>query len=353
MSRSPWRDALDGQIKIMREIRRDSTFAHLARSANLPELESYVPNINERAVYLLRVGREIAGVLETLVREAEPVYLAHDIVTGVNRDMAREFTIGITEEQIPSLTEGLLPIQHGLIWLGETGMMIESILDDHDPPVPDVAVCVKAIYFGDDIACRIQPYVAGGVPGYEISVYGNEPGKNLGMGITLFLDSVKSGYTNMTKQFGPHLVPVSLGMWGYGVPLHHYSPGQTSLADSVDVVGTQKLMFMTGMFLHTLFRLMQQRVMRWGGVGLTRTESREAEREKLRPRVQLVTWRKANYQYPEGHIPVAKNWSCRWSVRPHIRRYKSGKVVLIDRYVKGPPGKPFRLPAQNVHQVVR
>lgn len=175
------------------------------------------------------------------------------------------------------------------------------------------------------------------------------------MGAVAFVDARLSGFLNMTRELGDHLVPVPLGGWPFGLTLrlHVKTNKELPRARGTDLEGTNALVTLVNATLYRLFLLMHQEIIRWGGVGLNREERRDAEREKLRPRVQLITWRKAQYKYPEGHIPVPKNWSCRWSVRPHYRRYKSGKVIAIKSYIKGPADRPFRERVTQAHQVIR
>jgi hypothetical protein len=56
-------------------------------------------------------------------------------------------------------------------------------------------------------------------------------------------------------------------------------------------------------------------------------------------------------RYPKDHVPQPKDWTCQWAVKPHVRRYKNGKVITIGAYIKGPKGKPFRDPKHRAHVV--
>jgi len=358
MSRSPWRDALDGQIKIMRELRRMPARIHLGRNADVPEIRQAFPDPDKYAQFAVHFGGVLADALEVLVREAEPIYLAYDIHQAVTRQLDQVSQIpNTTASPVPFdidneiLAEEMQPILQGVLTIPGSGLRLIDVPSDTE--LPQGQVDIKAIYFGNEIGMNVSQDGIGlyAVEGRSI----NTDQQRLGLGVTVFLRSQASGYDLMTEEFGDHLVPVVLGTWRYGETINQWLAKEQGKikARGLNITGTQVLTAATGTYLYILFRMMQQRITRWGGVALNRTESREAERERLRPRVQLITWRKANYVYPEGHIPVAKNWSCRWSVKPHIRRYKSGKVVMIDSYIKGPPGKPFRLPVQNVHQVVR
>lgn len=52
---------------------------------------------------------------------------------------------------------------------------------------------------------------------------------------------------------------------------------------------------------------------------------------------------------PAGHIEFA----FRFPVRKHPRRLKSGKVITVKSYVKGPKDKPLRVPTHTVYAVTR
>lgn len=357
MSRSPWRDALDGQIKILRELRKESSIIHLARNADVPAAYTALPDPEKRAQFLARAGGALAEALETLTREAEPIYLSHDILQHVQRMIDR---MALREDRTHDwlsepLTAPMLPIPCGLIWLPGSGILLKDV------PIPDnseqMVVQIKAVYFGDPIYMSMATGLTNaGQERVTIDVRTNEQGQSrTRMGMVAYLDARRSGFVRMSHEFGDHLVPVLLGDWLYGQTLDETLQNNAGLtkANMVNEAGTTVLIACIGAYLLALFHLMLQRVTRWGGVGLNRIEQRDAERHKLRPRVQLVTWRKANYQYPQGYIPVPKNWSCRWSVREHYRKYKSGKVVRIKSYVKGPADKEFRLPVQRAHQVKR
>jgi hypothetical protein len=348
MARSPWRDALDGQIQTIRTLRQPSSLLHLSSQLGVEELRTWMPSTEQRVEVLTKGGRALAEGLETLIREAEPVHLTHDIQQAIMKRLGT-----MTQEQYEGLvlTDVMLPIPRGYLWFGPQGMEFTAPGDD---TYATSSVVVRGIYFGDEIAVTVRPAREVYSGPITIDVTSNNPGAiRTSMGVVVFLDSAQSGYDRLTKKFGPHIVPVPMSSWPYGLSLTDAVAESKSMprAEGVKAEETLILLAMTFGYLHALFMLMLQRVTRWGGVGLNREERRDAEREKLRPRVQLVTWRKADYQYPEGHIPVPKNWSCRWSVTEHYRRYKSGKIVKIKSYVKGPPDRPFKLPTGRAHDV--
>lgn len=374
MSRSPWRDALDGQLRVLRELRKPVAAIHLGVYADTPSIQQRFPNPGHRAQFQYTYGETLAEGIEKLVRDAEPVYLSSDIDDAVRKKIDHIVEVQQQDratvppdppvfdiEKYP-LQADMLPIQQGLIWFHGTSLSLRDIPTKGFPPslqYPDTEgpVYIRAVYFGDEPAMVIKEHIRN--PGQYLTECRtrdrDDPMK--GMGIVVFLDANKSGFSHMTREFGDHLVPVLLGYWEFGLVLDEFiqasGPEYFDRTPGINTQGTTAMAAVVGTYLFELFRLMLNRITLWGGVGLDRTEQEQAQRDKLRPRVQLVTWRKAHYQYPEGHIPVPVSWSCRWEVRPHFRRYKSGKVVQINSYVKGPVDKPFREQAIRAHQVKR
>lgn len=365
MSRSPWRTAIDGQAYVLRELHKSAAVVQLAQMFAIQALTTDVAS-HKREDVQMRAGAVLAEGLATLVRESEPVYLTHDILDHTwDRVLIRPNQL-VPEEGtrmeyrnndllFAQITEDMLPIHSGFVWFGDRGYTLHEIprtKDDPPDPRPE-GVVIRAIYFGEEPRVVVRQSLSG-VFTVECDTRGPKAPRT-SMGITVFLDARRSGYVNMTREFGDHVVPVPLGSWPFGTYLREFIEHEADVERSefVSLEGTKYLMLMSHGFLYHLFLLMLNRITLWGGVGLNRSEQQQAERDKLRPRVQLVTWRKAHYQYPEGHIPVPVSWSCRWSVREHYRRYKSGKVVKIMSYIKGPDDKPFRGPTTRAHQVKR
>jgi hypothetical protein len=77
---------------------------------------------------------------------------------------------------------------------------------------------------------------------------------------------------------------------------------------------------------------------------------------QFEPSVQVVRLRRVEYVRPNaeaGHV----DWACRWMVRQHWRTYARGtseeRTVLIHTYLKGPEGKPLKVPSARVFDVSR
>lgn len=77
------------------------------------------------------------------------------------------------------------------------------------------------------------------------------------------------------------------------------------------------------------------------------------------PPIRVVTLRRPKADKEDDANTEARDWSCRWLVRPHWRKqwYPSAqehRAKLIAAYVKGPDGKPFRAKSPTkVYNVAR
>lgn len=78
---------------------------------------------------------------------------------------------------------------------------------------------------------------------------------------------------------------------------------------------------------------------------------RRLARAKLEPRsITVIRLRRA--RYPREGEAQSIDWSCRWLVRGHWRRYQDGRQTYIAPYVKGPDDKPFRV-TDRVFEFIR
>lgn len=103
-----------------------------------------------------------------------------------------------------------------------------------------------------------------------------------------------------------------------------------------------------------MFDAIEKRVIRFGGSGVERAARKAAERAGVSSStVQVVEWRKAVYQYPDGHVPQQIDWAVQWDVRAHTRRLKNGKIVNVRPHRKGPADKPLKQQRSRAHVVKR
>lgn len=93
--------------------------------------------------------------------------------------------------------------------------------------------------------------------------------------------------------------------------------------------------------LQGCWEVLGQRILRHSHQEVDRHTAKRAEKASFHAGgVQLVYWRKA--VYAEKGPPRKIDWSCQWDVVGHTRHYKSGKVVEIPPYRKGPMDKPLK-----------
>lgn len=343
MPRSPWRDAIDGQASVLRALKSQGTRISLhAYTEDSYTLNARYPNPAARRVQADRAGREMADVLAAGVRAAEPFLLTHDIQEHVTRlvntaDGAPNppFERAMAHPYGPGDPPVVGP---GFLWLDHPVSVV--VADPQRTP----AVVIRAILFSPANRVRNRTLM-------EDPTAPSPDGA--GLGLTSFIDADASGWADKGRGQLSGLIPI----------VHPYLvEGETLEAHLADLVrrypaaqsATDQVMHAwPTLFTAILFGLMREKVVLWGGSGLERDARRQAERDGLKSVVQVVTWRKAEYRYPEGHVPSPPDWSCRWSVKEHVRRYKSGKVVTIKSYIKGPPSAPFKAPNERANLIRR
>jgi hypothetical protein len=335
--RSPWRDAMDGKITVLRslltDMAHDSVAAYYSESA---ALRKAVPAHRVMAS-AARLSTAAINALERDVRAAEPYSMTHDILSHVMRGMEEAKVVGHPLLYRPfQMTD--VPTTTGLIWL-PGGLSV-------DLPGKKGAVCTaKALYFGPAYRMLNVDQMA--------SV--KEDPKTLG--VVAFIDVAKTPWLADTGKTG--LIPFITPFVYEGITLDEFVDARrnrdgfeernTPESAEIDIA----MNIWPFIFLTVFMDLLRRKVLLYGGSGLERDARREAARNRIGSTVQVGTWAKADYRYPEGHISQPIDWSCQWSVREHVRRYKSGKVVVIKPYLKGPDGKPFKLPNERAHVVRR
>jgi len=335
--RSPWRDAMDGKIQVLRSLVTD--MAHNSVAAYYSESKSLQAAVPAHRVQssAARLSRAAITALERDIRAAEPYSMTNDILSHVMRTMREANVVGHPLAKRPfQMTD--VPTTTGLIWL-PGGLSV-------DMPGKPGAVCVaRALYFGP--AYRML--------NVDTMASVKEDPKTLG--VVAFIDVAKTPWLADTGRVG--LIPFITPFVYEGVTLEEYVEARRNrdgFEERNDPEGAEIDIAMNTwpfVFLTIFTDLLRRRVLLYGGSGLERDARREAAKHRIGSTVQVVTWAKADYRYPEGHIPQPIDWSCQWSVREHVRRYKSGKVVVIKPYLKGPDGKPFKLPNQRAHVVRR
>ena len=326
--RTPWREAVDGKVKVLRDLRSKTTVAameqYFLESSNLRKMTD--PRRFQDVATRMAVG--YARVTEDGVRRAEPFWVWDSITRGIADRLAAD----VLREEPFRMTD--LPTPEGLLWFQQP-VKISEALEGED------SAWVRAIFFGQ---ANLATLDFGGAIEFE----GDEANA---LGVVAFLDSVKSGFTRASGR-GDFLMPWICNALLDGQTIADYAAVVTR--NTPDLNPTDLAMSTWPMdFCLEFFRLLRQKVLLQGGSGLEREARREAKKHGFEPSVRVVEWRKAEYRYPDGHIPAKVDWSCQWVVKPHLRRYKSGKVVQVRAYTKGPRDKPLKAVDNRVNVVKR
>jgi hypothetical protein len=295
--RAPWRDAIDGQSSVLRALRnpsaRNSLVAYFLES---PTLKAQAQSQRGLRRTCEIVALEMVKALEAETREAEPFWLAHDIQEAVLRGSTQvhlnvDHPLGVRPFQLTDL-----PVRSGLVWFAEP--LALTIEGEHGTG----AAVIRALFFDRALKDPVEG---------AIHLRPEKRGAPNSMGVVSWIDADRSPMFN------------DFGLRGLIPYVHPYlSEGQT-LREYLDVVRAQYGDSQYDLAVHqfpvafmvSLFSLLQQRVLLFGGSGLERDARKAAERDGLKSQVQVLTWRKAQYRYPGGHVPGQIDWSCRWPVK--------------------------------------
>jgi hypothetical protein len=323
--RTPWREAIDGKAKVLRDLR--TPISEEVLSQYFEESASFKKMVGAASIERKARGlaRKYAQIIADGVRRAEPFWVWDTIGSSINEHLLASPPIGDTFRVSDA------PVPEGLIWFQTPVPLVHEEDDD--------LTWVRAIFFG------------------EASVAAFDKDLELGMtsdkdhiAMVAFIDSTKSGITTTAGAY--FLMPWMCNAIRDGTVFDDYTRGV--MANTPDLNHTDfTLSTWPVAFCMEFFRLLQQKLLLYGGSGLEREARREAKRHGFEPSVRVVEWRKAEYRYPEGHIPARVDWSCQWVVKPHLRRYKSGKVVTVRSYTKGPSDKPLKQIDHRVNVVKR
>jgi hypothetical protein len=95
--------------------------------------------------------------------------------------------------------------------------------------------------------------------------------------------------------------------------------------------------------IHTIWMLMDmEQIVESHEAPLPRAARRRALRSLKHGTVNVITLRRAKHQYDSDHVPIMRNWTCRWIVQGHWRHYRDGHKTWIHPYIKGPDGMPIK-----------
>ena len=341
MARSPWRDAIDGKVKVLRDLRgrgAKMTMAAYVQSSSAFSGGHHSTSQTDISMRAYSIAMDLLRRIHVAVQIADPIYLTHDITHEIMRRPKQKDHLN------DPLDVKALPMREGFIWFPEPVAIVNGVPNDTGPEVIERDLYIRGMYFG--VGRSIHAYNADDIRTSE--------GQDT-LGLVIFADTHKSGWLIEDAGGGPgqnwgDLIPFMCVGWKAGHSLHQRTELLVNTApDRVDMV----LQVWPYVFISRFFDLLAQRTLLIGGTAIDRDTRKEAERNDLEAKILVVTWRKANYIYPAGHIPVPRDWSCRWSVREHTRRLKSGRIIQVKGHVKGPEHKPFKQPNINVHFVKR
>jgi len=88
----------------------------------------------------------------------------------------------------------------------------------------------------------------------------------------------------------------------------------------------------------------------------SRGARRRAEREGHSPLVKVITLRRTQHEQRPADAQSGREFDCQWIVRGHWHHYWQGGILTpkwLEPYVKGPEGKPLRVPKGTVFRVNR
>lgn len=322
--RTPWRDALDGKVKCIRD---------LNSASGIVSLETYLlAGFNALGqepseVRLRAIANEYRRNLSASLMNAEPFYLTNDMVSYFVRQMQ-----SLDIDRVVNTFK--LPVENGLLWFPAA----VDVTDDPDAGVGHV-LSVRAIAFARASSGKWN--------GQQLRA-ANPDGQHDVLGVFAMIEAGRSGFDQLDAA---RLIPFINQPVRLDSPIRRWAE---LTARTYNVSYERAHQLWAPCFLFTVFDAIEKRIIRFGGSGVERAARKAAERAGLSSStVQVVEWRKAVYQYPDGHTPQQIDWSCQWDVRAHTRRLKSGKLVNVRPYRKGPDDKPLKQQRTRAHIVKR
>lgn len=309
MSRSMWREALDGRTKLIRSLRN-------------PEGRRY---LRVMASGNSRYEDTIARSLMALIHQAELFAWNEDQTEFVLQDIDRD---RVSWAEKSSFRSGDLPCKTGLYWLNSPLVISAEHLSGQNEGTK-----VRAILWG----CY-------------------QAGDPLTDPRTLRTDKTRQGATlavfaETERGFAAYPAPVIDDGWSVVQAVENSR--EVGWSESVQELyrASVETCAFTFLMASSLFLKTHLEV---EAPLLDRAIRRQMRREDMETPIRVVNWRKVEYKYPEGHEPQPVDWSCHWSVRSHKRTYKrTGKTIIVPSYIKGNLQAPYKLPAKEIVNVVR
>jgi len=337
----PWREALDGKLAILGALAttgaRRSLLAYFMDNPAVAALPTQAERIRAAQVHVESTVRQTAH----MVRRLESFYVSPEIrralmVTTVDAE-GQALALGSPISGLEAFafdTERIPTPDGGLLWL---------------PPDPSAPRKPNGRQrFDENVRAIVFTPAQVGAPLSDGSYRVDHPEQQLA--VISFVDAEAAGWDWAE---GARLVPFIQPPVPYGATvIEMLADVQQRYPDDVTDRAYHGYPFL---LMGALFGWMQGRILKQGRVEpgeLDRATRRRAERADVAPVVRVVEWRKAEYAAKHGGSR-AVDWTCQWPVTGHMRTLANGRRIPIRPYVKGPKGKPFRVPQDRVNVVDR
>jgi hypothetical protein len=318
MAHTPWREALDAKLRLMRYFETDAFFrAH-----------DFVGLGNDEGVRMpYTFHREH-------LTETEPIWVADNISRGLLKNACDENTVfdmlsltvpkyGLIWFERPLVRSLTFPNSKGTANARIRGILYGMLYDAEQLPEGALIVC----------AWQETDKVGGFYPVTVAPIMGNT--------------TIEDWILKRALAFDDSTLPkdVLRRMESIGI-----SNADITTLDGVDSV--RHLYGFIMQYIYTLFSFMNQRILVTNTEQVERSARRSAERQNVPSDVRVVTWRLKKYERMETETQQV-DWSCHWSSKAHDRHLADGRVIPIPASIKGDLTKPYKPPTPNVHVVTR
>jgi hypothetical protein len=312
MSRSLWREALDGKAKMLRDLRDPSNWQFIENMAVAADNAAGLTRMSDPFFWTVEMANEAARASDQVSMEQ-------------------------------SLYRIMLPAENGIHWFHRPAHVVLVESDEQGQDVRQLLqVRVRALVWDsygrdDEISDLFDTNSVEHVAGTTIIAFIETPTGLSPYAIPNLLEgsSLESSFDRGEE----------------GTREHQQLPAGYTVDQAVQA--RFAIHSFAGRFMIASSKLLRERLM-VEAPELDRTTRRQYSYQGQDPTVQVVNWRKLEYQYSEDHESQPVDWSCHWQVRKHTRTYKAtGRTIVIDPYIKGNLRAPYKPPAEVTVNVVR
>jgi hypothetical protein len=313
MARTPWREALDAKIRIMRYF----------------ETEQYVYYHRYMGISEQFIGNSYPA-FRAMASEGEPIWVAANISRGLAKNICDENTIfDMHDVNVP---------KKGFIWFEEPLMIGRMSYENETVTAPFCGVMYD-----------FETYRDWGIHNQGMMLCGWQ--RLCGKLVPVTFNGIKNGESIEDWTLARALAIME------GDELISKEEGlaellQLKTPDFDPLEGSRILYGYMLRYIYTLFSFMTQRIVVSPPTAVDRAARRDAERHKVPSEVRVITWRLKKYEKMETEANQV-DWSCHWSSRAHERHLADGRVIPVRASIKGDKTKPYKPPTPNVHQVTR